>query len=701
MRTLLPAVLLLTSILTGCGPAADAPHPPVADVEPTVFREFDHVRTDDYYWLRERESARVLDYLHAENAYTEAVTAPWADLRETLYEEITGRIEPDDDSVPVRDRGWWYSRRYEEGSEYPILCRREGSLDAPEQVMLDVNALAEGHAFFQVRGAKVNSTGRVLAWAEDGVGRRIYTVRFKDLETGEVLPDVLENTTANLIWAEDGKTLFYTRKDPQTLRSYQVWRHVLGSDPEADALVYQEDDETFNVGLDLTMSRRWVLIESDQTLSTEVRAVDALRPAGEPRVLLPRERDHEYAVDHLDGHWYIRTNRDARNFRLVRAPEADPARWEDVVPHREDVLFMRAVLFHDWIAVLERREGLRRLRVIERATGASHEIDMGETAFAIWTADNREPDTDVLRLGYESLTTPESTYDYDMRAREAVLLKRQEVVGDFDPADYVAERFLVEARDGVRVPVSLVRRTDTPVDGTAPLLLYGYGSYGSSTEPYFDSARLSLLDRGFTYAIAHVRGGEEMGRHWYDDGKLLNKKNTFTDFIDCGRALVDRGYADPARLYCLGGSAGGLLVGAVVNMAPDLFHGAVAVVPFVDVVTTMLDETIPLTTFEYDEWGNPNEREFYEYMLSYSPYDNVAAQAYPNLLVMTGLHDSQVQYWEPAKWVAKLRAMKTDDNLLLLHTNMEAGHGGASGRYRRHQETALTYAFLLEMAGVE
>lgn len=701
MRTLLPAVLLLTSVLTGCGPAADAPLPPVADVDPTVFREFGHVRVDDYYWLRERESAKVLDYLRAENAYTAEVTAPWADLRESLYAEIVGRIKPNDDSVPVHDRGWWYSRRFEEGREYPILCRREGTLDAPEQVMLDVNDLAEGHAFFQVRGASVNSAGRVLAWAEDAVGRRIYTVRFKDLETGEILPDALENTTANLVWAEDGRTLFYTRKDPQTLRSYQVWRHVLGADPAADVLVYQEDDETFDVGLDLTMSRRWVLIESDQTLSTEVRAVDALRPDGEPRVLLPRERGHEYSVDHLDGHWYIRTNRDAHNFRLVRAPESDPARWEDVVPHRDDVLFMRAVLFHDWIAVLERREGLRRLRVIERATGASHEIDMGETAFAIWTADNREPDTDVLRFGYESLTTPESTYDYDMRTREAVLLKRQEVVGDFDPADYVAERFLVEARDGARVPVSLVRRTDTPVDGTAPLLLYGYGSYGASTEPSFDSARLSLLDRGFTYAIAHVRGGEELGRGWYDDGKLLNKMNTFTDFIDCGRALVDRGYADPARLYCLGGSAGGLLVGAVINMAPDLFHGAVAIVPFVDVVTTMLDETIPLTTFEYDEWGNPNEREFYEAMLSYSPYDNVAAQAYPNLLVMTGLHDSQVQYWEPAKWVAKLRAMKTDDNLLLLHTNMEAGHGGVSGRYRRHQETALTYAFLLKLAGVE
>ncbi|HRX51045.1 MAG TPA: S9 family peptidase [Candidatus Krumholzibacteria bacterium] len=701
MRTLSPVVLLLTIQLAGCGPAAHDPAPPVAKIEPVVFEEFGHTRTDDYYWLREREDPEVTAYLEAENAYADAVTAPWADLRETLYQEIVGRIQPDDDSVPVREGGWWYSRRYEEGREYPVYVRRADVPDAPEQVMLDVNLLAAGHGFFQVSGADVSSDGHVLAWAEDAVGRRIYTVRFKDLRTGEMLPDVLEDATPNLVWAEDGRTLFYTRKDPQTLRSYQVWRHVLGTDPAADALVFQENDETFNVGLDKTMSRRWVLIESDQTLSTETLVIDAQHPEGEPRVLLPRERDHEHAVDHLDGHWYIRTNKDARNFRLVRAPEADPSAWEDVVPHRDDVLFMRAVLFHDWIAVLERRDGLRRLRVIDRATGVSREIDLGETAYAIWTADNREPDSHLLRLGYESMTTPESTYDYDMRTGETTLLKRDVVVGDFDPARYVTERLMIPARDGALVPVSLVRRTDTPVDGTAPLLLYGYGSYGASMEPSFSSARLSLLDRGFTYAIAHIRGGEEMGRRWYDDGKLLKKMNTFTDFIDCGRALVAQGYAAPARLSCLGGSAGGLLVGAVVNMAPDLFHAAVAQVPFVDVVTTMLDETIPLTTFEYDEWGNPNERESYEYMLGYSPYDNVTAQEYPHLLIMTGLHDSQVQYWEPAKWTAKLRALKTDDHLLLFQTNMEAGHGGASGRFRRHQETALMYAFLLKMAGVE
>jgi len=703
MKSKILAVVLLMILLSGCQTGVDAPAPPIANIEPTVFREFGHERVDDYYWLREREEQEVLDYLHAENAYTETRLAHTAELQQVLFDEIIGRIKKDDDSVPSLDDGFWYYRRFEEGHEYPFFCRKTGTLDAAEQIMLDANERAEGHGYYQARSTIVSPNGSLLAWAEDMVGRRLYTIRFKNLDTGEILADTITDVSGNMVWADDDQTLFYTKKDLQTLRTHQVWRHTLGSDRSGDVLVYEEDDETFSVSLGRTTSRKYLTITSDQTLATEVRYRPADDPSGEFRVFLPRAKDHEYSVDHLGDRWFIRTNWDAINFRLMSTPESATARseWSDVVSHRDDVLFMRSALFDDWLVVLERRDGLRRLRVIERKSGDSHEIDMGETAFAIWPGTNNVHATDVLRLGYESMTTPESTYDYDMRTHESTLLKQTEVLGGFDRDMYVTDRFMAEARDGTPVPISLVRHMETPVNGTAPLLLYAYGSYGSSTEPSFSSARLSLLDRGFTYAIAHVRGGQEMGRRWYEDGKLMKKMNTFTDFIDCGRTLVEKKYADPERLYAMGGSAGGLLVGAVINLAPDLFHGVVAQVPFVDVVTTMLDETIPLTTGEYDEWGNPNEQAAFEYMLSYSPYDNVTAVAYPNLLVTTGLHDSQVQYWEPAKWVAKLRALKTDDNVLLLKTDMEAGHGGASGRFRRYRETALDYAFLLDLAGIE
>jgi oligopeptidase B len=516
-----------------------------------------------------------------------------------------------------------------------------------------------------------------------------------------MLPDEIPDVTPNLVWAADDQTLFYTRQDPQTLRWYQVYAHVLGTDPSADRLVYEETDEEFSVSVGRSKSREYIFISSYQTLSTEYRYAPADDPEAEFRVVVPRLPDHEYGLDHLGDHFYFRTNRDAPNFRLTRAPVANPGpdSWEEVVAHREDVLLEGFDLFADHLVVEERREGLVRLRVMPWEGVGEHYIEFADPAYLAFATTNVELDTPVLRYGYTSLTTPFSTYDYDMTTREQTLLKRTEVVGDFDPADYVSERLRAPARDGREIPVSLVYRRGFQRTASAPLLLYAYGSYGASMDAGFSSPRLSLLDRGFVYAIAHVRGGEELGRWWYEEGKLLNKKNTFTDFIDVAEHLAAQRYADPERLFAMGGSAGGLLMGAIVNMRPDLWRGVVAAVPFVDVVTTMLDESIPLTTSEYDEWGDPNETEYYDYMLSYSPYDNVSALEYPNLLVTTGLHDSQVQYWEPAKWVARMRAVGTGQNRLLLHTNMDAGHGGASGRFRRHRETALEYAFLLDLAG--
>lgn len=678
------------------------PEPPVAKAVPTRLETHGHVRVDDYYWLNDRDDPEVIAYLEAENAYFEAMTAHTADLREALFEEIRGRIKQTDLSVPFRQDDYFYYSRTEDGKEYPIYARKKGGLDAPEEVMLDVNELAEGRGYYAASGLQVGTAQDLLAFAEDTVGRRIYTIRFRDLATGRFLPDRIPGTSGNLAWAEDDRTLFYTVRDPQTLRSYRVYRHVLGTDPAADELVFEEADEEFSCFVWKTKSKRYVMIGSSHTLSNEYRYVDAARPGGEFTVLLPRERGHEHSVDHFGDYFYIRTNDGARNFRLVRAPVDDPQResWEEVIGPRDDVLVEDFEVFRDHLVVEERKDGLRRIRIRRWDDGSEHYLAFDEPAYRAYVSTNREMDTSVLRFGYESMTTPPSIYDYDMETRERTLLKREEVLGDFDPDDYVTERLQAPARDGVEVPVSLVYREGTPTDGTSPLLLYGYGSYGASLDASFSTPRLSLLDRGFVYAIAHVRGGEELGREWYEDGKLFDKKNTFTDFIDVAEHLVAERYADPGRLFAMGGSAGGLLMGAVVNMRPDLWKGVIAHVPFVDVVTTMLDESIPLTTFEYDEWGNPNELEAYRYMLSYSPYDNVEAKEYPNLLVTTGLHDSQVQYWEPAKWVAKLRALKTDDNPLLLHTNMEAGHGGASGRYRRYREIARDYAFLLDLAGL-
>lgn len=670
--------------------------------KPVQLEKHGHVRSDPYYWLRERDNPLVTAYLEAENAYTEAVMAHTKPLQEHLFEEIKGRIKQTDETVPFRLDDYFYYTRFEEGKEYPIHARKRGSLSAPEEVMLDVNQLAIGHTFFSVGGRQVSYGQDILAFATDTVGRRVYTLRFKNLATGAMLPDEIPAVTGNMAWANDNRTLFYTKQDPTTLRWNQVYRHTLGAAPATDQLVFEEADETFSSFVSRTKSKAFIMIASFQTVSSEFRYLDATRPDGAFTVLQPRERDHEYEVEHLGDHFYVRTNLDgATNFRLMRTLVTQPgkAHWQEILPHRADVLLEGFEVFRDYLVLVERSRGLRQLRVRPWSGDGEHYLDFGEPAYLAAPAENPELDTPVLRYTYTSLTTPNSVYDYDMRTRERVVLKRDEVLGGFEQANYETKRLAARAEDGTEIPISIVYRKGIRQNGTNPLLLYGYGSYGLSMDAAFNAPLISLLDRGFVYAIAHVRGGQELGRPWYEDGKLLKKKNTFTDFIACAEHLVRAGYAAPDRLFAQGGSAGGLLVGAVVNLRPDLFAGIVAQVPFVDVLTTMLDESIPLTTGEYDEWGDPNNPEYYEYMLSYSPYDNVEAKAYPHLLVTTSLHDSQVQYWEPAKWVARLRGLKTDRNRLLLRTNMAAGHGGASGRYQRYRDTAFIYAFLLDLVG--
>jgi oligopeptidase B len=678
--------------------------PPRAAKRPIELELHGDVRVDNYYWLRERDNPEVIAYLEAENDYTEAVMAGAADLQEKLYEEIVGRIKQDDDSVPYKKGDSFYYHRYEEGDEYPIYCRKRESLQGDEEIMLDASQLAEGHEFFTMWGFKVSPDATTVAYAVDTVGRRFNTLRFRNLETGEDLPDVIENVTYNGAWANDSRTYLYTKQDPVTLRWSRVYRHVLGTGPEEDVLVFEEEDEEFSVSVSKTKSEEYLVIGSRQTLATEMRVIDAENPEAEPVLIEPRQVDHEYSVDHAGDRFVIRTNWNAPNFRLMTTPETTPSRdsWSEVIPHREDVFLVDVELFRDFLVVEERKDGLLQLRVKPWNGGEEHTLEFGEPAYKAWTTDNHELDTTTLRYAYTSLTTPESVYDYDMRTRQKTLLKEQDVLGGFNRADYTTERLWAPARDGVQVPVSLVYRTELFAhDGSNPCLVYAYGSYGSSTNASFSSPRLSLIDRGFVYAIAHIRGGQELGRQWYEDGKLLHKKNTFTDFIDAAEFLVAERYTSPDRLFAMGGSAGGLLMGAVTNMAPDLFKGIVNHVGWVDVITTMLDETIPLTTSEYDEWGDPRDEEYYDYMLSYSPYDRITARDYPNILMTTGLHDSQVQYWEPAKYVAKMRELKTDDNILLLRTNMEAGHGGATGRMKQHRETAFDYAFILSLAGIE
>lgn len=676
--------------------------PPKAKQIPKELTIHGHTRIDKYFWLRERDNPEVIAYLQAENDYKDAVLKHTQKLQEKLYKEIIGRFKQTDMSVPYKDNGYYYYTRYEEGQEHPIYCRKRGSLEAPEEIMLNVNEMAKGHDFYQVVGLSVSDDNKFLAFGVDTVSRRKYTVHFKNLETNEILPDALPNTSGGAAWASDNKTVFYAIKD-STLRPFKIMRHILGTDPAEDTEVFHEKDSTFNTYVYRSKSKKYILINSTSTLSTEYRYLEANDPTGHFKIFNPRERDHEYSIEHFEDKFYIVTNWDAKNFRLMETPidHTDKKYWREVISHRDDVLLEDIEVFKNYLAIGERKNGLRQIRIIDQTNGTEHYLDFGEPAYTAYASINPEFDTELLRYGYTSLTTPNSTYDYNMRTREKTLLKQEEVLGGFNPKNYKTERLYATAKDSVKIPISLVYRVGLVKDGNNPLLLYGYGSYGASTDASFSSVRLSLLDRGFVYAIAHIRGGQEMGRQWYEDGKLLKKRNTFTDFIACAEYLIAEKFTNPEKLFAMGGSAGGLLIGAVVNMRPDLFKGAIAAVPWVDVVTTMLDESIPLTTNEFDEWGNPKQKEFYDYMLSYSPYDNVVAQNYPNMFVTTGLHDSQVQYWEPAKWVAKLRELKTDNNILVLHTDMKAGHGGKAGRFERHRLTAMEYAFMLDLLGIK
>ncbi|MVT11567.1 S9 family peptidase [Chitinophaga tropicalis] len=671
--------------------------PPVAEQIDTAMTIHGDTRIDKYYWMNDRNDPRVISYLKAENAYLDTIMKPFAKLRQKLYDEMRGRIMETDASVPYLKEGYYYYTRYTQGKEYPVYCRKKGSLEATEEIILDVNVLALGHDYYQVGGLTVSPDGLWLAYGVDTVSRRKYTIYIKNLQTGELLPETIAETSGSVAWASDNKTFFYTVKNPVTLREERIKRHTAGTDAAKDKDIFTEKDETYTTRTYRSKSGKFIMIESSSTLSSEFRVLDASKPDDAFRVFQPRQKDMLYDIDHQDNQFYIVTNWEAVNFRLMQCPQdkTERSNWKEVIPHRTDVLLQGIELFREHLVLSERKNGLTQLRVINTRTKADHYLHFEEPAYVASISVNPEFDTKTLRYTYASMTTPVSTYDYDMDAKTNELRKRQEVLGGYDPKDYVTERLYVTARDGVKVPVSIVYKKGFEKNGKKPLLLYGYGSYGFSVEPGFNSNRLSLLDRGFAYAIAHIRGGEEMGRQWYEDGKLFKKMNTFTDFIDCADYLVAQHYTDSSHLYAMGGSAGGLLMGAVVNMRPGLWKGVVAAVPFVDVLTTMLDESIPLTTGEFDEWGNPKNKDSYEYMKQYSPYDNVKAHAYPNMLVTTGLHDSQVQYWEPAKWVAKLRELKTDKNLLLLHTNMEAGHGGASGRFKPLEDVALQYAFLL------
>lgn len=658
-------------------------------------------RIDNYYWLNERDNPEVIAYLEEENEYTRVSLQETEALQSKLFDEIVGRIKQTDMSVPYFLNGYFYYTRYEEGNEYPIYCRKQNSLDNAEEIMLNVNEMARGHDFYQVGDWDVSADNNLLAFSVDTVSRRKYTLYIKNLVSGEVYADRINNTSGSVTWANDNETLFYATKD-KTLRPDKIFSHRVGSDSKDDRLVYHEKDATFNVYLYKTKSRKYLFIASTSTLSSEFRYLDANNPNGTFQVFSPREKDHLYYVDHYKDVFYIRTNDQALNFRLMKTPTelTGKTNWTEVIPHRDDVLLEGIELFNDFMAVSEKKSGLDQLRIFSFAGENDYYIEFNDPTYVAFFAQNPEFDSKVLRFTYTSLTTPRTVYDYDMATKERTIMKQQEVLGGYQAEDYTSERIYATAADGVQIPISLVFKKGVEKNRENPLLIYGYGSYGASMEPYFSSVRLSLLDRGFVYAIAHIRGGQELGRAWYESGKLFQKKNTFTDFIACTQHLIDAGYTSPEYCFAMGGSAGGLLMGAVSNMAPELYRGMIAAVPFVDVITTMLDESIPLTTGEYDEWGNPNEKEYYDYMLSYSPYDQVKRQDYPALLVTTGLHDSQVQYWEPAKWVAKLREYKTDDNLLVLFTQMEYGHGGASGRFERYKETALEYSFMFHLLGI-
>ena len=686
---------------------------PVAKKIPKELVTHNDRRSDDYFWMRlsdEQKNAEtpdaqtqdVLDYLNQENEYLTKAMSHTETLQKKLYDEMVSRIKKDDASVPVNDNGYSYYTRFEEGGDYALYCRKKLEPNAQEEIMLNGPEMAKGYAYYGIGSRSVSPNNELIAFGIDTVSRRQYTIYFKDLTSGKMLSDELSNTGGSAVWANDGKTIFYTTKDPKTLRQNKIYKHVLGTDQSQDELVFEEKDDTYRCGVWKSKSKKYLFIGSFQTLSTEMRFLDANTPNGTWKVVQPRERDLDYIVDHYGDHFYIRTNLDAKNFRLVKTPieKSTKEHWVDVIPHRDDVFFQGYDIFKDFLVVEERKNGLRQIRV-KKWEGEEYYIPFNDPAYFAYTTSNLDFNTNMLRYNYTSLTTPFTNFEYNMDTKTATVLKEEEVLdANFSSDNYVSERQYATAKDGTKIPVSIVYRKGIAKDGKNPLLLYAYGSYGNSTEPRFSSNRLSLLDRGFVYAIAHVRGGQEMGRDWYENGKLLKKKNTFTDFIDCGAFLIDQGFTSSEHLYAYGGSAGGLLMGAILNMKPDMWNGVVAAVPFVDIVSTMLDESIPLTTFEFDEWGNPKDKTYYDYMKSYSPYDNVEAKAYPNILITTGYWDSQVQYWEPAKWIAKLRALKTDDNLLIMDCNMDNGHGGASGRFERYKRMALTYSFLLDLEGI-
>jgi oligopeptidase B len=679
--------------------------PPVAKIIPTQLEKFGDVRVDNYFWLKDRENPEVIDYLNKENEYYQKMTAHTQEFQKDLFEEMKARIKEDDESVPYLYNGYYYITRFEKGKDYPIYSRKKESLSAKEEIMLDCNELAKGKKYFNLSGLSISNDNQLATYAVDLVGRRIYSLEIKNLITGEILSDKIENTTGNSTWANDNKTIFYTTQDANTLRSDTVLKHKLGTSTSEDEVVYYEKDDTFDVAVGKEKSKKYILISSSSTLTTEFMTLLADNPNGKFKVFQKRKRGLEYSISHFEDRFYILTNKDkATNFKLMKTSETNTSmeNWEDVLAHRDEVLLEDIDIFRDFLVVSERSNGLSKIRIIPWDGTAEYYLPFESETYTAHATTNVDFNTNILRYAYQSMATPASIVDFDMRTKEKEVKKEHEVLGGiFDKNNYVEERVWATAKDGTQVPISMVYRKGLKKDGNNPLLLYAYGSYGHSMDAYFSSTRLSLLDRGFVYAIAHIRGGEDLGRQWYEGGKLLKKKNTFKDFIDCSKFVIEQKYTSAKHLYAEGGSAGGLLMGVILNMAPKLYHGVIAQVPFVDVTTTMLDETIPLTTGEYDEWGNPNVKRYYKYMKSYSPYDNVKPQVYPNMYISTGLHDSQVQYWEPAKWVAKLRTLKTNNTLLFLDTNMDAGHGGASGRFEAIKELAKEFSFLLDLEKIK
>lgn len=707
MKSYLPTISILFFIsLTNCSNFTMLKKlpPPTAHQKPSNLTLHEDIRTDNFYWLNDRDNPEVISYLEDENNYYDVLTSHTNDLKDSLFTEMKSRIKEDDNSVPYKYNGYWYVTKFEEGKDYPIYARYKNSLSSKEEILLDCNKMAEGHAYFNLVGISVSPDNSKVTFGVDTVGRRLYNIKIKNLTSGELYEDSIENTTGRAVWANDNNTLYYTVQNKKTLRSETIYKHILGTESSSDSKVFYESDDTFGVEVYKSKSQQYIVIQSYSTLTSEIQILDADRPQDTFKLFQARSKGLEYNIYHFEDIFYILTNADdADNFKLMKTPitATEKNNWKDVIPHRKDVLLESIDVFKDYLVVSERINGLNKIKISNLNSGDSYYLPFDNETYSANTTYNVDFYTKILRYAYNSLTTPNSIIDFNMQDQKKTIQKEQQVLGGkFSKDNYTSKRIWATAADGVKVAISMVHHKDTTIDSNTPLLLYAYGSYGYTLDPWFSSVRLSLLDRGFIFAIAHVRGGEYLGRDWYESGKLLNKKNTFTDFISCSEFLINQNYTSASHLYAMGGSAGGLLMGVVVNEAAKLYNGVIAEVPFVDVVTTMLDDSIPLTTGEYDEWGNPNDKKYYDYIKSYSPYDNVTNQTYPNLLVTTGLHDSQVQYWEPAKWVAKLRTMDKNNNLIFLKTNMDAGHGGASGRFEGLKEIAVNYAFLLDLEGI-